>query len=173
MGTTHMFIASRSGFGMKAGAASIALCLAAFSISVGHIIGVCAQKEMFRITARRIVAAMKNEKKTGLNIMEKKIGHSVGSIHSAFAFESAVASGNLTGFPKPTFVGVTDFDLRPESFYLLFAEMRKTRIRFNQCVHAPIVDIAARVIRVVTATLITRSLYYKTGINTGFSFNFN
>lgn len=107
---------SLTNFGMFAGTVNIAKAGAALDNAISLIVQICAEKQIGRADARRIVATMADSKAFGDWTISNSPSIPMRPPVFAIDAEFAVSAGTTTERPKPA--GICFVDMGPETFFV-------------------------------------------------------
>lgn len=137
--------ASCDGLGMGSATASFPRRsdVSALLVAVVAVVGACAKKVMVGVTARGMVATMKDAQAVGDRPLADSVSDPMRQVlilrnsPSAINHEPSIAVIITLGGPQPTVIGASTVNVGPESGNLLFSQQRDATIRFS---HGSLLD---------------------------------
>jgi len=99
-----------------------------FAGRIPHVVCLCSEKEVSRITTGRIVATMKNGKAGRNWACGNSPRYTMGTEHQPCQPQLSVAVGDFARLPFPASVGMLDVDPLPESKNVLLTQRRDAKM---------------------------------------------
>ena len=119
-----MFVTTRNAFWVCARTMRITSRLPSLGITISRIILISSKKKMYWIYAESIIAVVQNAKIIGDSAKGKNPRNTMGQVHAIVDAHLAISHTFSPNLPRPTFVRASNFNLGPESRFLLVSEFR-------------------------------------------------
>lgn len=124
-----VLLTTSSPFRVRVSPMALASCHSVLPYRIADVVGLRSEKQVARITARRIVAAVAKKESIGNGTVENLPHDTMCAKFSSFKREVAMTIRNFGRLPFPALVGASDMNLLPKTGDVLRTQRRDGTIR--------------------------------------------